>query len=202
MSMASMSIRHTSPARLGRLPACAAVSLALVGALVGCGGGAAAAGGTVTASGTGAVPAAGAAAGSVQQQARTVWLDYARCVRAHGHPTFPDPQVDAQGQPDFGRSIQAKLAANQAQAACGAILDRLPASVRGGGPVTPGQLHEEMLFAACMREHGLPQWPDPKPDGSFPLSGTPYANIGKTGPVRTGLAACNKYVDFGGMRVS
>jgi hypothetical protein len=109
--------------------------------------------------------------------------------------------VDAQGQPDFGRSIQAHQAANQAMAACGAILDGLPASVRGGGPVTPGQLHEETLIAACMREHGLPRWPDPKPDGSFPLSGTSYANIGKSGPVRTALAACNKYGNFG-IRVS
>src|SRR5215469_1816674 len=50
---------------------------------------------------------AGSAAGTpgltVQQQARTVWLHYARCVREHGAPNFPDPQVDSQGRASFGQ---------------------------------------------------------------------------------------------------
>lgn len=191
-----MSVKHTFAAG----PAVrAALSLALAGALAGCGGG-----GTATAGGGGTAAAGGGQPSSLQQQARVVWLDYARCVRAHGFPAFPDPQVDGQGQPSFGTSPEVKRAGQQAQGACGPILDRLPPAVRGGGnvPVTAAQLHEERLFAGCMRRHGLPDWPDPRSNGTFPLSGTPYATTGKTGPVLTALAACRQYETSGGIRAS
>src|SRR6516162_8893643 len=140
---------------------------------------------------------------SVQQQARAVWLDYAHCVRSHGFPNFPDPQVDSQGQASFGNPTQTKTIGRQVQGACGSILNRLPASVRGNtSPVTPARLHQEVLFAGCMRRHGLPDWPDPRSDGTFQLAGTPYANMGKTGPVLTAIQACRAYETFGGVRGS
>ena len=140
---------------------------------------------------------------SVQQQARAVWLDYAHCVRSHGFPNFPDPQVDSQGRASFGNSTQTKTIGRQVQGACGSILNRLPASVRGNtSPVTPARLHQEVLFAGCMRRHGLPDWPDPRSDGTFQLAGTPYANMGKTGPVLTAIQACRAYETFGGVRGS
>ncbi len=149
----------------------------------------------------------GAAAGtsqtpSVRQQAQAVWLDYARCVRAHGAPSFPDPQVSSDGKANFGSSTQIKSEASQAQGACGSILSRLPASARGAAPVTAAELHQEVLFAQCMRQHGLAQWPDPKPDGTFPLSGTPYAAEGKTGPVLAGMQACRQYDSSGSIKGS
>jgi len=140
---------------------------------------------------------------SVQQQARAVWLDYAHCVRSHGFPNFPDPQVDSQGRASFGNSTQTKTIGRQVQGACESILNRLPASVRGNtSPVTPARLHQEVLFAGCMRRHGLPDWPDPRSDGTFQLAGTPYANMGKTGPVLTAIQACRAYETFGGVRGS
>jgi hypothetical protein len=158
-------------------------------ALAGCGGGhSGAAGGTSP------------AATSVQQRARAVWLDYARCVRVHGFPNFPDPRVDALGKPDFGRSPQVKSEGQQAQGTCGSILSRLPAAVTGQAPITAAERHAEILFAGCMRRHGLPDWPDPRPDGTFQLAGTPYATMGKSGPVLTALDACRQYDTFGGIR--
>jgi hypothetical protein len=139
---------------------------------------------------------------SVQQQARVVWLDYARCVRAHGYRDFPDPQVDSQGRVSLPQSPQIKAAAQQAQGACGSILGRLPASVTGATPVTAAQLRQERLFAGCMRAHGLPDWPDPRPDGSFPVANTLYVGDGKSGPVQAGLQACRQYETFGGIRTS
>lgn len=153
----------------------------LVGVLAGCGA---------------ASPAPGAAgnhAASPQQQARTVWLQYARCVRAHGAPNFPDPQVDSQGHASFGQSPQTKTEASQAQGACGSILNRLPASVTHNAPVTAAQLHELTLFARCLRQHGLPQWPDPQPDGTFRLAGTPYATAGKSPQALAAMHACSRY---------
>lgn len=166
------------------LAALAAVAV-LVGALAGCGAASPAPGAT------------GSPAASLQQQARTVWLQFAQCVRAHGAPSFPDPQVDSQGHADFGQSPQTKTEASQAQGTCGSILNRLPASVTGNAPATAARLHELTLFARCMRQHGLPQWPDPQPDGAFRLSGTPYATTGKSPQVLGAMHACSQY-DAGG----
>ena len=105
--------------------------------------------------GTSASPAGAAQTQSLQQQARAVWLDYARCVRSHGFPDFPDPVVDSQGQPHFPSSPQIKSISQREQGACRYILSRLPAAARGQTPVTPAELHQEVLFAGCMRQHGL-----------------------------------------------
>ena len=181
-----------SPARraAGMLLAALAVVAVLVGALAGCGAASPAPGAT------------GSATASLQQQARTVWFQFARCVRAHGAPSFPDPQVDSQGHADFGHSTQTKTEASQAQGACGSILSRLPASVTGNAPVTAAELHELVLFAHCMRQHGLPQWPDPQPDGTFRLSDTPYATTGKSPQVLGAMHACSQYNPGGSIRGS
>jgi hypothetical protein len=189
-----MLITRIFTARRAAPVAVAAFAAALAAGLAGCGGETPTAGGTAS------------QAASVQQQARAVWLDFARCARAHGFPGFPDPQVDAQGHLlSFGNSAQAvqdKQDAIRVQGACGHILDSLPPTARGPAAPTAAQLRVEQEFAACMRQHGLSRWPDPRPDGSFPLRGTPYLAMGKTGPVATGLADCRQYETFGGLSVS
>ncbi|HEX6520061.1 MAG TPA: hypothetical protein VF070_08620 [Streptosporangiaceae bacterium] len=134
---------------------------------------------------------------SVQEQARTVWLDYARCVRSHGFPDFPDPAVDSQGKPHFPASPQIKSIGHREQGNCGSILNRLPAAAQGRTPITPAELHQDVLLAACMRRHGLPDWPDPRPDGTFRLAGTPYATMGKSGPVLAAMQACRQFNSSG-----
>jgi hypothetical protein len=166
----------------------------LTATVTGCGGG------NTAGQATAGQATAGASQPPAAQQARTVWLEYARCVRSHGFPAFPDPRVDSQGQPNFGSSPQIKSAGQQAQAACGGILSHLPATVRGGGPVTPAMLHEEQLLAACVRRHGLAGWPDPRPDGGFSLHGTPYATMAKSALEVAAFTACRQYDSLGGVK--
>jgi hypothetical protein len=149
---------------------------------------------------SGASSGPGGQASSPQQQARAVWAAYARCVRAHGYPDFPDPQVNSLGKPIFAEPAGAKSIGLRMQGTCGPILRRLPAAAQGRTPVTPAELRQEVLFAGCMRRHGLPEWPDPRPDGSFPLASTPYAHMGKSGPVLAALQACQRYDTFGGIK--
>lgn len=146
----------------------------------------------LTGCGTGAASSAGATqTASLQQRARVVWLDYARCARAHGAPDFPDPQVDSQGHASFpGSATTTKSEAGQVQGACGAILNQLPAAAKTNANPTPAQLRQLVAVARCMRQHGLSQWPDPSSDGTFRLTGTPYATEGKTAPVQAALQAC------------
>jgi hypothetical protein len=95
---------------------------------------------------------------------------------------------------------QDKQAADAAKGACGSILNQLPASGQRQ-QVTPAMLRTWRQLAACLRQHGLPQWPDPRPDGSFPLSGGPYASSGKSPQFIRAINACDQYARDG-IRVS
>jgi hypothetical protein len=164
----------------------AAVLLLFV--LAGCG-----AAGSGTGSGSGQAP-------SVQQRAQTVWLRFARCARSHGAPDFPDPSVDGQGHASFADEGRVKQESEQVQASCGTILGQLPAAARNS-PVTAAQLRQLEAFARCLRLHGMPSWPDPKPDGTFPIAGTPLSSQGKTPAFISAAQACRQ-VYSGGISAS
>jgi hypothetical protein len=80
-------------------------------------------------------------------------------MRAHGVANFPDPT--SQGAIQIGPSSgidpnSAKF--RSAQAACQRLLPN-------GGKPSPAQLaaaqQHALAFSACMRRHGLPDFPDP-----------------------------------------
>ena len=131
------------------LPARAAAAILAAAGLVlvaaGCGGS--------SSPGVAAVaPASSRTAGSAQDRA----LTYARCMRSHGVPSFPDP--GPQGDfPPFRAGVP-KTASNAADDACRHLLS-------SGGTATPQQRVEKLAFglrvARCMRSHGFPGLPDP-----------------------------------------
>src|ERR1022692_191984 len=56
------------------------------------------------------------------------------------------------------------------------VLVGVLAAACGGGPASPGAAHtgsqtsELLLFSACIRAHGVPNFPDPRPAGGFARS--------------------------------
>ena len=89
-------------------------------------------------------------------------LEYSRCMRAHGEPTFPDPVLSA-----HGINMADPVDANSPQfISANATCKKL---VPNGGPPTAAQLQQMLAralkFAACMRSHGEPTFPDPVSDG-------------------------------------
>jgi hypothetical protein len=105
----------------------------------------------------------------------TAMINYAACVRAHGVPTFPDPYIGSDGLPHF--SPNAPDIPSSAVQACIRWGRQLPPSA-GTDSVPAGDLPALLRFAACMRAHGLPQWPDPLANGDFPVGpGTPMGNL-------------------------
>jgi hypothetical protein len=158
----------------------------LLGGLAGCGPSGGQHATTSTAAGQG---------GSVQQQALSIWREFVRCVRSHGVPNFPDVQVDDHGQAQIGGSGQPSPARLdvRVQRACGSILRRLPASANANPPPSATDLRHLRQYAACLRQHGIPNWPDPRPDGSFPLSGTPLAAEGKSPRFLAADRPCQQY---------
>jgi hypothetical protein len=95
-----------------------------------------------------------------------------------------------------GAGDDAKLALRDNQAAqdaCQPILDRLPAAARKNSPPTPEELRGLLGFAQCMRENGLPEWPDPQADGTFPLP-EPLRSEGKSPRLVTAERACEHFI--------
>ena len=79
---------------------------------------------------------------------------FAACMREHGVSDFPDP-VDGRIVLRAGRDPAAMQAAQQA---CRKLAP-------GGGSVTR-QMQEQLLaFTQCMRDHGVPDFPDPEGPG-------------------------------------
>jgi hypothetical protein len=136
------------------------------------------------------------------QQILAIGRDYAQCLRDHGIANFPDMVVVAGrlSLPDnaSGDAAEQALRANPAaRDACQPILGRLPASAQKNPAMSDADRQNLLRFAQCMREHGVPQWPDPRPDGTFPIAGTPLEREGKSARIQSATAACKQYWDKG-----
>jgi hypothetical protein len=86
-------------------------------------------------------------------------LKFAQCMRAHGVHNFPDPDASGGLTVKSGSGIDPSSPTfRTAQQACAKLLPN-------GGKPTPQQLAKmkksALAFSACMRAHGLKDFPDP-----------------------------------------
>jgi hypothetical protein len=124
------------------------------------------------------------------QSEMALYRRLAACLRTHGYPNLPDPIQDPRtGEVRLppGTSEPPK----SALAPCESIVAKLP---KHEGPQhrapTAAEIAGLRAFAACVRSHGLREFPDPDPNGDFKL--TPgLMRLGKQG-MRTQLEACRK----------
>jgi len=115
------------------------------------------------------------------------------CYRAHGDPSFPDPVYD----PSDGRwhfAVSPGTAPQSTQQAC----QHLFPSVNASPPVPQARFQALVRLAECLRQHGVPNWPDPDPDGSYPL---PPALLTKTPAYARAASACQHLWPSGGIDV-
>ena len=113
-------------------------------------------------------------------------LAYAHCMRSHGVPNFPDP-TSAGGfvmNPSNSSSLQGH---QSARTACGRLYPN-------EGKATPDpaqqaqQQRQGLVFAACMRRHGFPNFPD---DWSGNVGQLISAGIDPSSPqLNAGLTKC------------
>ena len=104
--------------------------------------------------------------------AYTKALAYAQCMRAHGIPSYPDPNSKGQfyvanGASDPTANVSTTVL-NAAAQACQKLLPATMVKPPNGQGSTSGQA-AELRWAACMRSHGEPGFPDPASNGSFTL---------------------------------
>ena len=112
-----------------------------------------------------------ALSGSSKRQALVA---FSVCMRKNGVPNFPDPEPSGNGMKLSSEGLDANTPQfKNAQRACKRLLPN-------GGNSTPQEqadhLREALRYAACMRTHGVPRFPDPK------LSGDGGIEWGELGP--------------------
>ncbi len=156
----------------------AAAPLLLALALAGCGAtgespSVASAGGP----GSGA-PTTSAASLSPQQKA----LKFAQCMREHG-VDMPDPDVSDGGNVRIGGPGVDLSKADAALAACKEF-----SPIGAGGTVDPAGQENMRRFAQCMRDNGVPNFPDPQPGGPIRID----ASVGGDPDFQTAQAKCEK----------
>jgi hypothetical protein len=105
--------------------------------------------------------------------ARKQFVAFATCMRAHGVPGYPDPQVSSSaGQVHVrispGSANPNSPAFQSADHACHQLLPN-GGSPSAGGADSAQQHAQGVAFADCMRSHGVPTFPDPDHDGAFDL---------------------------------
>lgn len=188
-------IRRLGPLPRGGLIATAAVVSGIL--VAGCGGGsrsptAATAGSTTTSASTIAAGAAAATASgsATRSDAKSpgptapggsntqALLAFARCMRANGVPSFPDPT------PGSGAGFMlpagtspAAPAFVAAQAKCHTLLPDGPLPGAGSPPPSAKTMAKLLKIAQCMRGHGISQFPDPKTTRPSHLNPDVYPEI-------------------------
>ncbi|HET8892727.1 MAG TPA: hypothetical protein VFM96_01330 [Gaiellaceae bacterium] len=161
--------------------------------VAGCGGaaagsGVASLGGTSTSGSTGTQPSKSQAGPHA----------FSACMRSHGVPNFPDPGANGnltlRGGPGTGLDIRSPQF-KAAQAACQKLLPN-------GGKMSTGDqknaLAQMLKFSACMRVHGLKNFPDPQASsGGIQLAIQAKSGLDPNSPLfKAAQDACKKY--FGG----
>ena len=87
------------------------------------------------------------------------------CARNHGMPGVPDPVLSANGQVTIpGGTPQPTPAV---RSACAAQIRAAEATNSALPDVSASDVQALLRYAACMRAHGLPRWPDPNAQGVF-----------------------------------
>ena len=123
-------------------------------------------------------------------------LAYVNCLRTHGEPTVPDPTVSAHGiaiklPPGIG-TTQQFIAANNA---CKHLLPNN--GVPAGSTITAADQADYLEAAACMRSHGVANFPDPVfEDNSVSFSTRSPIDTGGA-QYKSALAVCEKLIPPG-----
>jgi hypothetical protein len=128
----------------------------------------------VTACGASSPGGSSGAAGTTAYQKAVA---FARCMRSHGAPSWPDP--NSQGVFTVTPATNARFAAPaSAEKTCRHLLP--DGGQKPPQQATPQQMRRMLKFTACMRAHGVPAFPDPNAGGGFSLGGTSI-NAGSAG---------------------
>jgi len=154
------------------------------------------------------VTAGGTSTSTAESTSSPSAVTYSHCMRSHGVPDYPDPASNGSLPKTSAQSLG--VSSSRFQAAQRACQPELPAATSSQQQARqcleagdcPQALVQQMLaadrrFAACMRSHGVPGWPDP----TIGSGGRPVFNLVPAGithsqthspPISDKLAECGR----------
>jgi hypothetical protein len=160
-------IAHRPGRRAALLAAALGLATALATALAGCADGDD--GPTVATAGTASpAPTASRTSDAVARylDAQRAWV---ACLREQGYPDIPDPDARGRVAIDGETNKRLKTEGLGVLENCRQHNIEVPAELQDKPePVTPERLARMREYAKCMRDNGVPGWPDPRPDGEWP----------------------------------
>lgn len=101
---------------------------------------------------------------------------FSRCMRSHGVSSFPDPNSSGQIPKDKVIPLASSPQFRVAQRACQHLLPNASAPTDTHAEVQAA-LSGMVRFAACMRSHGVQNWPDPTVDRHHPDDPRPVFDL-------------------------
>jgi hypothetical protein len=102
-------------------------------------------------------------------------LKFAQCARANGDPSFPDP--NSQGA--FVGIVPGSPQIMAAQEKCNKDLpDPTPSSAQ-----SQQYIEQVIVYAQCMRSHGVLDFPDPTSGGDLELNWRPGSDLDPNSPI-------------------
>jgi hypothetical protein len=122
-------------------------------------------------------------------------------VRAHGVPNFPEPQISTSpGGGSVKLAVPASIGGNpkfkSAQQACRKLLPGGGPGGEGNHQITPSEQSQYLKAAACIRSHGVPNFPDP----TFSGGGVhiEHQNLNESSPAfKAAVHACESLIPGG-----
>ncbi|HCT78871.1 MAG TPA: hypothetical protein DGG94_10100 [Micromonosporaceae bacterium] len=100
-------------------------------------------------------------------------VKFARCMRDNGVPDFPDPKPNGNG--GLAIEVPEGVSREEVDAAMQKCRQYLP---NGGEPekVDPAAIEQQRKLSQCMRDNGVPGFPDPKEGGGIDIEGVDPAD--------------------------
>jgi hypothetical protein len=129
-------------------------------------------------------PVASGSATTGSSDPAVAWPAFAACLRAHGLDVA-DPEVDDQGEPHFASGVDLSTVVTPAiQQACSPTI----AAVTANKAAKSYAFDSLVAHAACLRQHGLPNYPDPDPNAIEQRLAPGYSKADPT--VNAAIIAC------------
>jgi hypothetical protein len=123
-------------------------------------------------------------------------LAFARCLRSHGLPNWPDPTSG--GVFDKSKLRQTGYSVSQVRAVeDGACHHLLPSGPPEGPTITAADRTDYLEAAACMRSHGYPDFPDPTFQNNTVQANVPSSINQDSSRFKSAATICTKLIPAG-----
>ena len=122
-------------------------------------------------------------------------VTFARCMRSHGLPNWPDP--NSNGVFDKSKLQRLGYSVPQVRAVEDGPCNHLLVASSQGPTITPTDRADYLEAAACMRSHGFPDFPDPTFRNNNVQANIPSSIDQDSSRFRSAAAICTKLIPAG-----